>query len=162
MRCFDMHIPIDPEKIVIDTRAMNGYWCTLPYPNHKNGCPNYGNKQGCPPLAHTFHDMIENPFYLVIQEFDLLAHVQKMKTRHPEWTERQCRNVLYWQKRVVKLLREKSWELARKKGGKYIVLEIPEANGVNVFKTCLNIGIELETFPQNIIRKVMIVGQRKE
>ena len=157
-----MYYPIDPDKIVIDERAWNGFWCTLPYPNHKNGCPNYGKKQRCPPYAKKFHDIIKEPFFLVIQEFDIQTHVQKMKKKHPKWTDRQCRNVLYWQKGVVKKLKENSFELANRMGEKYIVLEVPEANGVNVFKTCLNVGIELETFPQNIIRKVMIIGKLKD
>jgi len=149
-----MYYAIDPDKIVIDERARNGFWCTLPYPNHRNGCPNYGKKQGCPPYAKKFYDIVKDPFFLVIQEFDIKTHVQKMKKKHPKWTDRQCRNLLYWQKRVVKKLKETSYKLANEMGEEYVVLEVPEANGVDVFKTCSNLDIILERNPQNCQRIV--------
>ena len=40
-----------------------------------------------------------------------------------------------------------------------MILEIPEANGVDIFKTCKNLGIILDRNPQKIIWKVMIIGK---
>src|SRR5271157_1980509 len=31
--------------IMYDVRAKDGTWCTLPYPNHSQGCPNF--QKGC-------------------------------------------------------------------------------------------------------------------
>ena len=156
-----MWVEVKKKDLVFDIRSNNGYWCTLPYPNHKKGCPNYGKKDGCPPLTNNFLEIIQDPYFLVIQEFDILTHSRKMKEKHPKWTERQCRNLLYWQKGVNKKLKNKTYELAKNMGDDYIVLEIPEANGVDVFNTCLNVGINLEMYPQSIIRKVMIVGKKR-
>jgi predicted metal-binding protein len=151
---------LNQKDIVLDNRANNGFWCTLPYPNHKSGCPNYGKKKTCPPFTQSFQNIIQGPYFLVIQEFDIQAHSKKMRLKHPHWSEKQCRNLLYWQKGLNKKLKDKSYELANKMGDDFIVLEIPEANGVDVFKTCQNMNIELQRYPQDMIRKVMIVGKK--
>lgn len=156
-----MILEISKEDVIFDERAMNGEWCKLLYPNHPRGCPNYGKRKSCPPFTQKFTEIIQEPFYLVIEEFDIISHSKKMKKRHPNWTERQCRNLLYWQKGVVKKLKIQAYDLAKSLGKEFIVLEVPEANGVDVFKTCKNIGIELQTYPQEIIRKIMIVGKEK-
>ena len=135
-------------------------WCMLPYPNHPKGCPNYGKKASCPPFALPFDCLVQPPYYMIIEEFDILSHINKMKKRHPHWTERQCRNLLYWQKGVVKRLKKKAQSFAETIGNEYIVLEVPEANGVNVFETCKKMGIVIEKNPQKRIRKVMIVGKK--
>jgi hypothetical protein len=88
----------------------------------------------------------------IIETFDLKAHAEKMKAKHPHWSERQCRNPLYWQGGVRKRLREK----AEKLNGD-IILDIPEACGVEVFETMKLVGINLERKP-DIVKKVMFVG----
>lgn len=154
-------LPLPKDKIVFDIRAMNGEWCTLPYPNHKKGCPNFGKKRYCPPFTKPYYELTDVPYFIVIERFDLKAQVKKMITKHPEWTERQCRNLLYWQKGVVSRLKKKAYDFTYSLGEEFIVLEIPESNGVNVFETCKNIEIALHKNPQEIVRKVMIVGKRK-
>jgi hypothetical protein len=42
-----------------------------------------------------------------------------------------------------------------------IVLDIPEACGINVFETMANVGIVLERKP-DIVTKVMIVGRARK
>jgi hypothetical protein len=84
-----------------------------------------------------------------------------MKKKHPNWTENQCKNLLYWQKGLVKKLKDEAYEYAENLGSNYIVLEVPEANGVNVFQTCKNAGVILEKNPQKKIIKVMIIGKKK-
>jgi hypothetical protein len=148
------------KKVILDEKASNGTWCRLPYPNHPKGCPNYGKRESCPPFALPFNKLVQPPYFLVIEEFDIVAHAEEMKRRHPNWTERQCRNLLYWQKGVVKRLKEKSYGFAESLGEEYVVLEVPEANGVDLFETCKRIGINLELYPQETIRKIMIVGKR--
>jgi len=105
--------------------------------------------------------LVEPPLFIVVQNFDLEAHVKRMKERHPEWTDKQCQNLLYWQKSVVKKLKEKATAFLESQSDDLILLEVPEANGVDLFKTCENIGIFLERNPKKIVRKMMIIGKRK-
>ena len=152
-------MPLDKEDISLDKRA-RGEWCLLPYPNHPKGCPNYGKKQICPPFSKPFNEIVEPPFHIVIENFDLEAQAKKMKKRHPEWSDRQCRNLLYWQKGVVKKLKGEAREFIKSQKDDLVLLEVPEANGVHVFDTCKNVGVVLEREPK-IVRKIMIIGKRK-
>jgi len=156
-----MIIPLDKGDLVINFKAM-GPWCRLPYPDHPKGCPNYGKKETCPPFSKPFYALVKPPFYLVIYNFDLEAQVLRMKKRHPEWSERQCRNLLYWQKGVTKKLREEANSFIQTNEKDLILLKVPESNGVNLFLTCENIGIKLEKNPQKIVKKMMIIGHRKK
>lgn len=154
-----MLIKIDEKEIVLDSRAM-GIWCQLPYPNHPKGCPNYGKRITCPPFSEHFKNIVDQPFFLVIQNFDLESHAKRMKKHHPEWSDRQCRNLLYWQKKVVKQLKEEAKKFIDSQDDDLDLLETPEANGVDVFKTCKNIGIILKRNPKKIVWKVMIIGRK--
>ena len=144
-----------PLKEVVYNPQARGPWCALPYHNHPHGCPNL--KKGCTTKRTNFI-LIQNDYnwYAVVEEFDLKEHAVKMKEKHPGWTDRQCRNPLYWQGGVRKRLREKAQKVAIT-SPKSIVLDIPEACGVDVFETMKNIGIKLERNP-DIIKKVMLVG----
>lgn len=154
-----MIIPLNEDDLVLDPRAM-GPWCQIPYPGHPKGCPNYGKKKKCPPFSKYLKNFTNPPYYLAIQSFDLEAHSKKMKMRHPEWSDRQCRNLLYWQKSVVKKLKEEANAFIKSQENDLILVEIPEANGVNIFKTCENLSITLEKKPIKIVRKIMIIGAR--
>jgi len=158
---FEMIKPVLKMDVIVDFRSQ-GVWCKLPYPGHKQGCPNYGKKKGCPPFTKKIHDIIETPFFLSIQSFDLEKHAKKMKEKHPNWTDKQCRNLLYWQKSVIKRLKDESYQFARTQGDNFVVLEVPEANGVQVFETCKKVGILLDKNPGKIVYKVMIIGKNKE
>jgi len=155
-----MIFEIDKNDLVLDRRAM-GPWCRLPYPNHPKGCPNYDKKKACPPHSIFFNNIVEPPFFLVIHTFDLEAQSMRMKKRHPEWSDRQSRNLLYWQKGVMKKLKEEAKAFIESYDGDLLLVEIPEANGVHVFKTCENVGIILDRNPRKIVRKIMIIGKRK-
>jgi len=146
-------------NIVIDERARDGTWCRLPYPNHRRGCPNFGKKDKCPPRAPRFEDIVRAPYWLVAQSFDLKAHAERMKRKHPHWSERQARCVLYWQGTVNKALREWASLLWKELGDDYMVVKIPEANGVNLFATCAKIGIHLKRNP-DLVWKMMIVARK--
>ena len=69
------------------------------------------------------------------------------------WSDRQCRNPIYWQGGVRSRLMKKAQRLNGD-----IILDIPEASGVDVFKTMAEVNIILEKSHPNIVRKVMIVG----
>ena len=82
-----------------------------------------------------------------------------MKVAHPNWTKRQARNLLYWQNGVRKRLRKKAKWVCRPFFGD-IVLDIPEAHGIDMFKTMEKAGIKLQRNP-DMVTKVMLVGRRK-
>ena len=156
-----MIIQLRPEQLVIETKA-NGYWCQLPYPGHPKGCPNYGKKEGCPPSSEIFSENYQPPYYLISETFDIESHIQKMKKRHPEWSEPECRNLLYWQKTVNKNLREKAKQyLGSLKEEDMRLIEVPEATGINVFQTCANAGIYLEKNPDKQVTKIMLIAKHK-
>lgn len=144
--------------VIIDYRSRA--WCKLPYPNHPKGCPNLGKKDSCPPEASLFERMVKPPFTLVAVRFDLGAHTRRMKERHPDWSDRRARCLLYWQKKVNKRLKEVC-ERAFSDIENVKILYSPEANGVHVFGTCRNIGLILERNPKKIVWKVAIIGIKK-
>ncbi len=150
---------IELSDVVYDRRAKDGTWCRLPYLNHPKGCPNFPK---CPNNHNDFLDLRDNYiWYAVIEEFNLKIHAEGMKWLHPNWTERQCRNLLYWQGGVRRLLLGKAYMGLYQSPEGGILLEIPEANGVNVFETMALVGITIDRHPENV-RKVMLVGKRKE
>ena len=119
-------------------------WCQIPYPNHPKGCPNHGRK-GCPPEADPLCHVLDltRPMYFVHSEFDLQAHIERMKVAHPQWSEKQLRNVLYWQGTSRKQLRARV-AVAEKEKGTNITLYCPEAHGVNVYTSARWYGLKLE------------------
>lgn len=153
---FDELIPL--EKIIVDPMARDGTWCCHPYPGHPHGCPNF--PKGCTKISFD-HPRIGGHYtrwFAVVEEFDLDAHAAMMKAKHPEWSDRQCRNPLYWQGGVRKRLKEKAWRLwpkLREWGNIYT--PIPEAWGVEVFETMQLVGVIIERHP-GIVRKVAFIG----
>jgi len=143
------------EKVFFDSRARDGTWCTLPYPNHPKGCPNFPD---CPNDELSFMAYNYYEWFAVIEDFDLKSHSEKMQEKHPRWTKRQCRNLLYWQGGVRKRLREKAKKYAKEIGA-HILLQIPEACGVDLFKTMKEHGLELQRKP-DMVHKIMILGRR--
>jgi predicted metal-binding protein len=136
------------------------HWCKLPYPDHKYGCPNFGKKEECPPKSPLFEKVVKPPFKLVAIKFDLNAHVKKMKERHPDWSDRKLRCLLYWQRKADKKLKE-ACESITSNDRNSIILYRPESNGINVFETCRRIGLTLEKNPQKIVWRIAIIGNRK-
>lgn len=154
---------IELPKIVWDQKARDGTYCRLPYPNHPKGCPNYPKCiEENPPREHI--ERTGAKWYAVIEEFDLKAHAEAMKLKHPNWSERQCRCLLYWQGSVRKRLKYKAegyeiklfWDELHRKG-KTAILECPEANGIDMFATMANVGISLQRNP-DLVRKIMLIG----
>ncbi len=143
-------------EVIYDRRARDGTWCRLPYPGHSKGCPNFPR---CPSDRIDFLDLSKDfVWFAVIEEFNLAFHEAKMRAAHPNWTEKQCRNLLYWQPKVKAALRQKAYPDYPNRPSDRIVLEIPEASGVNVFETMEVVGIKIDRHP-NIVRKVMLIGK---
>jgi len=134
--------------------------CLKPYPNHKKGCPNFGKKKGCPPGVpkfDVFYDL-SKPIYAIYNGFDFKKHVDRMRERHPDWSQRQLGCCLYWQGTARKRLRGRIEIFRRLTGGKYVVNTVPEAMGVNITETMKRVGIELEWPPVNIAYQIALAG----
>ncbi len=58
-------------------------WCTLRYPGHPHGCPNYNKRKTCPPQAPLIFQYfdLDGPLWLVAIQFDLAAHMARMKAK---------------------------------------------------------------------------------
>lgn len=142
-------------KIEERTREM----CRLPYPGHPKGCPNYGKVARCPPeapMVGSFIDLDEQ-HWIVIQEFNLAAWVTLMQDKHPAWTDAQLRNPRLWQSGVKRRLREGVEEFIN--GRRELVYTlVPEAMGVNVFRTLIPLGVAIKARPKRMIYKVALVG----
>ena len=119
----------------------------------------YGMRGSCPPQAPMFDELVEPPYFLVMQELDLEEQELVMKRRHPEWSSRMCRNPRYWQGKLMHNLIAEAKTLAWKVPDP-VILKRPEANGVNLFSTCRLHGIRLERNPHRIVKKMVIVGAR--
>jgi len=155
-----MIIPVT--SLCVDPRTKD--WCKLPYPGHPKGCPNYGKKEICPPKAGWITDIIDPPYFLVIQEFDLAFQERSMKILHPSWTKKQTRCLLYWQPHLmVRLIREAQNLIDDHLGKDYIIIRNPEALGVNMYETCKAAHVELERISDTmkIVRKIVIIGKRR-
>ena len=150
-----------PIEIVYDIRARDGTWCTLSYPNHSKGCPKFPK---CPSGRPDFRDLNYNEWFAIIVEFDLGRYVELRRLKHPGQSERQLRNLLYWQGKVRAGLRKAIlYQTDHNLLGenKDIILDIPEACGINVFETLAKVGILLDRNPQKIVYKTMFIGRYK-
>lgn len=152
----DYILPV--KRLVVSENT--GKWCQLPYPNHPKGCPKYGKDKWCPPQAPMVYDYFDmsKPLYFVHSEFDFKKHCQKMKREHPDWTDRQCKCVLYWQNTSRKQMRVRV-KLAAWKLGTTLKVECPEAMGVNVYATARISGLKLDKIRDlTICRHVTLLG----
>ena len=139
--------------------------CFRRYPDHPSGCPNYGRRPTCPPECKLLHEVIDldKPVYVVWSVFDLGVHVDRMRTRHPGWSDRQLRCCLYWQPKA----RKKLWieivhcSISIENGGMKGHL-CPEAMGVNVTETMKLLGEILEWPPVTKTYQVALVGYPKK
>ena len=143
--------------LVINSRAM-GEWCQLPYPDHPKGCPNYGKKITCPPSAPSIYDWADfnHPMWFICVSFNLKEHIRVMLEKHPCWSLRQARCLLYWQPKVKKEL-----EIAVKEFspfGLHAITYCPEAMGVNVIQTAKNYGLPIWVKPENTVYKIALVA----
>lgn len=122
--------------------------CFKPYPGHKRGCPNYG-KVGCPPIAPLWdkHCDLSLATWVFWKRFNLAEHRKRMKLKHPNWTTRQCKCCLYWQKGARKPLIE---HIEKWKTPGFFTTIRPEAMGINVTETMKQIGVTLEWGPSPI------------
>jgi len=134
-------------------------FCTKPYRGHKSGCPNYGRKPDCPPLAPMYDavfDLNADNFALGVS-VDVKRHIEALKEKHSSWSEYQLRNPLYWQGSVRKMLKEHINAFIYE-NPQYRATLRPEAMGVDVAKTLENAGKQLEWYPSTVVIKVAFLG----
>ena len=154
--------------------------CIKPYPGHKNGCPNFNYKQGCPPRAKLFDKAFDlsQPVFAIYNAFDFKSHVERMRAANPTWTQRQLTCCYYWQNTARKqLTKELAYfmithldyhvAVAFYKGldkdldplFKKVIISPPEAMGVEITKTMASIEVELEWPPVNVAYQVALAGR---
>jgi len=134
-------------------------WCKLPYPNHPKGCPNYNNSEQCPPKVKMINEYfdLDRPHWFIINKFDILSFSNRMKEKHPNWSDKKSRCCLYWQNSVRKKLKGLCEQMKEINPEMEYTL-IPEAMGVNVIKTAKRIGIPIKVRPKNYIIKIAFIG----
>jgi hypothetical protein len=150
-----------PVKKLIYRKQIQDF-CMLPYPGHSKGCPNYGVRDHCPPKVGLIDQYLDvtKPMWLVIEEFSLAGHIQRMIDLHPHWSDRQARCCLYWQKGVRNKLKQKV-DLVMSILGTTAYTTIPEGQGVQMYSTCLHSGLKLERIKGlKLHRQIAIVGYR--
>jgi len=161
-------INVRGEDLVIVPLKTYRSWCTIPYPGHPKGCSMWNKGKRCIQTTrkmHTFDEFFDRsaPMWFVWIEYDLGAWARKMKERHSDWSERQCRNVLYWQA-AEKKRRNKFFEqfiIKRRLKGKYA--GITEGFCINVYATCRNAGLILDPIKDiQIVRKIILAAKWKD
>lgn len=133
--------------------------CRKAYPNHPHGCPNWGKKEGCPPSCKPIDKLLDfdKPVWAVWSKFNIHDHVERMRSLHPEWTDRQLNCCLYWQPKARQVLkREVTTFLSQHIGIKTVTC--PEASGVVLTPTMAQVGIELEWPPKNWTYQIILAG----
>ncbi len=156
-------------------------WCTLPYPGHKNGCPNYDKNPLCPPNIKIMEEHLKNYsfYYLIYAIFNISEYKTYMLNKHSDWSERKAGCLLYWQNSVKKLLKiyiinlylnnpncslylfgsgsgDKIHNIKQEK------VYSMEAAGINVIKTFTNNKIEIEVKPIKFVHIVNLLCSDKE
>lgn len=122
--------------------------CVKPYPRHPRGCPNFGRALRCPPKVGLLSDLFDltRPCFAVWNSFNLAEHVAHMRAVHPTWTRAQLECCLYWQGAARKHLKHEC-DMFRRVHVGYATDWCPEAMGLNVTATMLQIGVVLEWPP---------------
>lgn len=150
------HALVNP---VLDT-SVRGL-CSRPYEGHPRGCPNFGCKKRCPPMAPTLYEVFgyAQPFYAIWSTFDLGGHVRAMAVRHPEWSQKQIYCVRYWQGTARARLRKEVLAFRQAHPDKnWTVEETPEAMGVDVTATMKTAGVALIWPPGDTVYHVALAG----
>jgi predicted metal-binding protein len=148
-------------KPVIDKTVR--YLCCKEYDGHPKGCPNFGKNKNCPPERPLLGDIIDlnQDVFVIWNVFDFGAHVEKMRQAHPNWSKRQLECCLYWQNTARKQLRQQVADFETEHlFEQWEIVYIPEACGVNITETMLQIDEVLEWAPVNKTYQVALAGKK--
>ena len=152
----DNIIAIYPQDWVIVSLKNLRRWCSSPYPGHKRGCPMWKGrkaKDGTPaPCTRAFRNIStfddnfdrNEPAWCAFTTWDMVAQEAKIRASHPDWTQKQCRNVRYWQRTFRNGLKDDIREFFRKKQlwGKYGCFD--GGFTLNIHATLWRAGLKLE------------------
>ena len=137
-----------------------GKLCCQPYPGHKRGCPKF--HVNCFPGRNLFQDIINvrKTCYVIWSEFNIAAHMKKLKKLYPHWTERQLRCVLYWQPKARKAFQVELKKFQEDHPGMTYVYE---GNGVEIAETMKQLGMDIwaDWKKGKVTRIAVIAGTRK-
>jgi hypothetical protein len=144
-------------------------FCSRPYPNHPNGCPNI---EKCRKLKHpSIKELLSHyhNFYLFYTEFDFDAYKRERNALNPDFfnTRERLECVLYWQRPVKRLIEKRLDILWAINANKFYVLgsgsgleltfqkSVPSMENccINVFSTMKLNNIEFELRP---LRKIIL------
>ena len=131
--------------------------CKKPYYNHPGGCPNFGKRSDCPPGVPFFDQVYKLQVRVVAVGLNFKEYLKLRRKDHPDWTDRELRNPLYWQGYLRACLRNYVSQV--NKDGLEVVFN-PEAMGVNLTKTCRKVGLKLEWPPRNWVYKVALLTEK--
>jgi predicted metal-binding protein len=150
--------------LCIDYRSRD--WCKLKYPGHLKGCPNFGlvSHEHCPPHCPKIENFIDlsKPHWFYICKFNLEKHANHLKEKHPDWSDKQIYCCLYWQGIARKHL-NKGLEIfinSKIDNSDLTYTLLPEAMGVNVFKTLRRADIKFERNPKTFVLKIALIGYK--
>lgn len=171
---------IKPETIVFTKKTK--LWCQLPYNNH-SCCMNYNKNKSCPPHSPYLEELKNyfNYFYLVYLKFNFKAYKLIRKKEHPNWSKKQLENLLWWQRPVTNILRDKIIDIFLNNKNKLIYflcsgssisyknmntyqdkIYSMESVGIYVFETLKNNDIDFELKPKNTITFVSLLCSYKK
>lgn len=159
--------PVDKCTIVFSDKVR--WYCTMPYPGHPDGCPNYNRNPSCPPMSRKRDDILSryDQFHLVVASFDIERYVAIMKGLHPDWTAKQLRNVLYWQSSVKKAMKKAIvtsnvvYSEVLGAGSGFWKSQSMESAGIYVFGMLKKNGIDFDVKARKKIKMVALLCGRK-
>lgn len=146
------------QEVIYDIRARDGTWCAKKSDRYPKGCPNFPQ---CPPKYPDFQTLQGYAWYAIIEEFNIDAWEKSQAEKHKDehWSLKQLRNPRHWQKGVERRLKEKTYANSNRLLGD-IILEKPEASGVDLVRTMAKVGMRFEWGEEaKIFRKIMLIGK---
>lgn len=166
-KLFTIHkLPIIYNQIkFVKSESIRNLYCSLPYPDHPHGCPNYDSKKTkqnhlCPPYSPFLKDKLRefSYFTLVYGIFDFGQYLILRKNIYPNWSDKQIRNCLHYQNAIKSYLIHyvrsitPSGSLILGCGGERITkCASMESVGINVLGMYQKLGIDFETKPKTKI-----------
>jgi hypothetical protein len=153
-----MILEINPQALEYKRNFQN--WCTLPYPKHPRGCPNYGSKRDlrgikknlksrvireCPP-TRLIDDVLDfsKSIYLIYNKYPLGKDAETRRLTHPNLkTNGDWYNLRYWQGTARKQLYLELTRFLEENPGTIVDL-CPEAHGVNLLALMQKPGIDIK------------------
>lgn len=153
------HVDIDyfliPAVVVQDLKMIA--LCRSPYYRHPLGCPNWNQKEGCPPHTKRFLSVYEPAVYVAIARLDFGTYLKLKAKVHSAWTEKALKNPRHWQGHLRAAIR--NFLTPDKIPMGFEIVKNAEAMGINLFETCANAGFILERDPQNFVCHINLLAK---